>query len=81
MLVKAMNCTAVSIQVQELKTELEGLQTAIVEQEAAIVSLHTDLFKKTDQLAFITDEKVDKNFHKKNYWIETGNVQRDTMCS
>jgi penicillin-binding protein-related factor A (putative recombinase) len=59
MLVKAMNCTAVSIQVQELKTELEGLQTAIVEQEAAIVSLHTELFKKTDQLAFITDEKVD----------------------
>ncbi|KAH9544133.1 hypothetical protein CY35_13G101600 [Sphagnum magellanicum] len=44
--------------VQELKTELEGLQTAIVEQEAAIVSLHTELFKKTDQLAFITDEKV-----------------------
>jgi len=81
MLVKAMNCTAVSIQVQELKTELEGLQTAIVEQEAAIVSLHTELFKKTDQLAFITDEKVDWNLHKKNYWIETGNVQRDTMCS
>jgi hypothetical protein len=59
MLVNAMNCTVVSIQVQELKTELEGLQTAIVEQEAAIVSLHTELFKKTDQLAFITDEKVD----------------------
>jgi hypothetical protein len=46
------------LQVQALKIELEGLQITIVEQEITIVSLHTKLSKKIDQLVFITKEKV-----------------------
>jgi hypothetical protein len=42
-----------------LENELEGLQITIVEQEVAIFSLHTKLSKKIDQLAFITNEKVE----------------------
>jgi hypothetical protein len=41
-----------------LKTKLKGLQITIVEKEASIVSLHIELSKKTNQLAFIIDEKV-----------------------
>ncbi|CAK9855347.1 unnamed protein product, partial [Sphagnum jensenii] len=64
--------------VQELKTELEGLQTAIVEQEAAIVSLHTELFKKTDQLAFITDEKeIDGSMAQLTSALATRTLERD----
>jgi hypothetical protein len=42
-----------------LKNELERLQITIMEQEATIVFLHKNLSKKIDQLASITDEKVE----------------------
>jgi hypothetical protein len=45
------SCTTLSLQVQEL------------EQEVAIVSLHTKLSKKIDQLAFITNEKIERNIN------------------